>query len=64
MKIIPPAVLPRCIHGNALSDWGGTWLKPPCGCNFDNTSETNKNDMVILKLGLANPQEARDESNL
>ena len=42
--------LPRCKHGYALSDWGGNWLVPPCGCNFDNTTDTNKDKMAFLKL--------------
>ena len=24
--------LPRCVHGNALMDWGGEMLYPSCGC--------------------------------
>ena len=44
--------LPRCQHGNPLSDWSGEWLRPDCGCNFDNTSEHNQDVMAILKLKL------------
>jgi len=42
--------LPRCEHGYTLSDWEGTWLNPPCGCNFDNATDDNKKAMAVLKL--------------
>jgi len=50
--ISPIQHLPRCEHGNALSDWAGDWLCPSCGCSFDNASECNKKIMARLKLGL------------
>lgn len=42
--------LPRCKHGNCLCDWSGEWLKPPCNCDFNNTSRDNQKKMSYLKL--------------
>ena len=53
VKLCCPTHLPRCQHGNALSDWAGDWLQPSCGCNFDNTSDQNQKAMAFLKLKLS-----------
>lgn len=41
------AGLPRCIHGQALCDWSGEILQPPCGCTIDNANQRWK-AMIIL----------------
>lgn len=37
-KVRPCEVLPRCRHGKALRDHGGSLLEPPCGCRVSEAS--------------------------
>lgn len=44
--------LPRCRHQQALCDWSGESLVPPCGCTLRTADEALKKMAAMIKLGL------------